>query len=50
RQDWFSVKTEYFMLHTKTQYNKATFKLSTVFHAEEGAGVSIVKREFGGIK
>ena len=48
RQDWFSVKTEYFMLHTKTQYNKATFKLSTVFRASADSGVSIVNREFGG--
>ena len=48
RQDWFAVKTEYFMLHTKTQYNKATFKLSTVFHASADSGVSIVNREFGG--
>ncbi|AMJ80692.1 general secretion pathway protein GspK [Alteromonas mediterranea] len=48
RQDWFSVKTEYFMLHTKTQYNKATFKLSTVFHASADSGVNVVNREFGG--
>jgi len=48
RQDWFSVKTEYFMLHTKTQYNKATFKLSTVFHVSADTGVNIVNREFGG--
>ena len=48
RQDWFSVKTEYFMLHTKTQYNKATFKLSTVFHVDADNGVNVVNREFGG--
>jgi len=48
RLDWFQVKTEYFMLHTKTQYNKATFKLSTVFHVDTDKGVSIVNREFGG--
>lgn len=48
RQDWFDVKTEYFMLHTKTQYNKATFKLSTVFHVNTDNAVSIVNREFGG--
>lgn len=48
RQAWFSVKTEYFMLHTKTQYNKATFKLSTVFHASADSGVRVVNREFGG--
>mgnify|MGYP000014658329 FL=1 len=48
RQAWFVVKTEYFKLHTKTQYNKATFKLSTVFHATADNGVSVVNREFGG--
>ena len=48
RQEWFSVKTEYFMLHTKTQYNKATFKLSTVFHASADSGVRVVNREFRG--
>ena len=48
RLDWFDVKTAYFMLHTKTQYNKATFKLSTVFHVSTDNGVSIVSREFGG--
>jgi general secretion pathway protein K len=35
-------------LHTKTQYNKATFKLSTVFHVNTDNAVSIVNREFGG--
>lgn len=48
RQAWFAVTTEYFILHTKTRYNKATFKLSTVFQANKDAGVSILKREFGG--
>ena len=48
RQEWFSVKTAYFMLHTKTQYNKATFKLSTVFHISDSSSVDVVKREFGG--
>lgn len=49
RRDWFSVSTEYFMLHTKTRYNKATFTLTTVFHAQT-AGVSVLRREFGGIE
>ncbi|WP_343033392.1 type II secretion system minor pseudopilin GspK [Alteromonas profundi] len=49
RKDWFKVTSEYFILHTKARYNKATFKLSTVFHAEASSGVSIMKREFGGI-
>lgn len=48
RRDWFTIKSEYFILHTKTQYNKATFKLSTVFQASTDSGVTILKREFGG--
>jgi len=50
RRGWFTVTTEYFKLHTKTRYNKATFTLSTVFHAKQDAGVSIIKREFGGVE
>ena len=48
RRDWFTVKTEYFILHTKTKYNKATFKLSTVFQVSTDNGVNILRREFGG--
>ena len=50
RKEWFTVTTEYFILHTKTRYNKATFQLSTVFNASSDAGVKIIKREFGGVK
>jgi len=50
RKSWFTVTTEYFILHTKTRYNKATFALSTVFHANADASVSIIKREFGGVE
>ncbi|MCW8109044.1 type II secretion system minor pseudopilin GspK [Alteromonas ponticola] len=46
---WFTVSSEYFMLHTKTRYNKATFKLTSVFHAPEGEMVRVIRREFGGI-
>lgn len=49
QKSWFTVTTEYFILHTKTQYNKATFSMSTVFHANEDASVTIIKREFGGV-
>ncbi len=48
RKEWFDVKTQYFMLHTKTQYNKATFKLSTVFQVTDDSDVSVLIREFGG--
>lgn len=50
QQEWFDVTTEHFILHTKTRYNKSTFKLSTVFYATQSDGVSILKREFGEIE
>ena len=50
QQDWFDVTTEYFLLHTKTRYNKASFAMSTVFHAQSGSSVSVLRREFGGVE
>jgi general secretion pathway protein K len=47
RQPWFDVKTEYFQLRTKTQYNNATFNMLTVFKVDNNTA-SVVKREFGG--
>ncbi|NMH60783.1 type II secretion system minor pseudopilin GspK [Alteromonas ponticola] len=49
QKNWFSVSTEYFILHTKTRYNNATFKLTSVFYAPEGEKVRVIRREFGGI-
>ncbi|MEW9797733.1 type II secretion system minor pseudopilin GspK [Alteromonas sp. CYL-A6] len=46
RRDWFTVTTEYFMLHTKTRYNNATFTMTTVFKATASGQVSVLRREF----
>jgi general secretion pathway protein K len=47
---WFVIKTNYFMLSTKTRYNNATFKMVSIFKLDsEGEGVSVISREFGGI-
>ncbi|MFQ3205985.1 MAG: general secretion pathway protein K [Glaciecola sp.] len=47
---WFVIKTNYFMLRTKTRYNNATFKMVSIFKLDsEGEGVSVISREFGGI-
>lgn len=46
RQGWFSVNTEYFMLHAKTQYNNATFTMSTLFKVNGNGRVSVLRREF----
>lgn len=50
QSDWFTVTTEYFMLTTKTRYNKATFSLSSVFHAQESGAVGVIRREFSGVE
>ncbi|MFT4731976.1 MAG: general secretion pathway protein K [Gammaproteobacteria bacterium] len=47
---WFVIKTNYFMLLTKTRYNNASFKMVSIFKLDsEGKGVSVISREFGGI-
>lgn len=47
---WFVIKTNYFMLSTKTRYNNATFKMVSIFKLDsEDEGVSVISREFGGI-
>lgn len=48
QKEWFDVTTEYFILHTKTSYNNATFAMSTVFKVGESNNVQVIRREFGG--
>jgi general secretion pathway protein K len=45
---WFTVTTKYFILHTKTRYNKATFAMDSLFHIDQNNQVRVVMREFGG--
>ncbi|OFI33586.1 general secretion pathway protein GspK [Alteromonas lipolytica] len=47
---WFSVTTEYFILHTKSRYNEATFAMTTVLNAAASGKISVLRREFGVIK
>lgn len=49
KMSWFTVTTNYFILHTKTRYNKANFSMSSIFKVDNNAGVSVLRREFGGI-
>lgn len=49
KQAWFDISTSYFILHTKTRYNNASFAMSTVFKVSENNEVSVLRREFGGI-
>ena len=45
---WFDVKTEHFILHTKTKYNGATFAMQTLFKVDSDKSVSVIRREFSG--
>ena len=45
---WFDVRTKYFILHVKTTYNNASFKMSSVFEVQDDDTVSLIRREFGG--
>lgn len=49
RTKWFSVTTEYFILHTKTRYNNATFSMASLFKLDKNKRASVVRREFGGV-
>jgi general secretion pathway protein K len=49
---WFKLDTNYFMLRTKTRYNEASFKMTSIFKLDDGSssrGVSVISREFGGV-
>ncbi|MDO6711105.1 type II secretion system minor pseudopilin GspK [Aliiglaciecola sp. 2_MG-2023] len=49
QQRWFDVKTEYFLLHTKTRYNNATFAMSSLLKVENNDQMIVIRREFGGV-
>ena len=49
RKSWLTVKSEHFILHTKTRYNDARFSMVTLFKVKDKQ-VSVISREFGGIK
>lgn len=48
--EWFAVTTEYFILHTKSRYNEASFAMATVFNATSAGDVTVLRREFGVLK
>jgi general secretion pathway protein K len=45
---WFDVKTDHFILHTKTKYNDATFAMKTLFKVDSSKNVIVIRREFSG--
>ncbi len=46
---WFSVTTEYFILHSKTRYNNATFTMTSVLQASSNSPATVIRREFSGV-
>ena len=48
QRTWFDVRTSYFILHTKTKYNNATFALQSLFEVDSSNNVSVIRREFSG--
>ena len=48
QKEWFDVTTQYFILHTKTSYNNATFAMSSVFKVGDPGNIKVIRREFGG--
>lgn len=50
QRQWFDIKTEYFLLHTKTRYNNASFAMSSLLKVENDDTVTVIRREFGGIR
>lgn len=49
QKKWFDITTSYFILHTKTHYNDASFNLSSVFAIDNSGHVRVIRREFGGL-
>jgi len=50
QKKWFDVTTKYFILHIKTRYNNASFRLSSLFQVDDNNKVTVIRREFGGIQ
>jgi general secretion pathway protein K len=48
QKEWFDVTTSYFILHTRTKFNDATFAMQSVLKINEDNSVSVVRREFNG--
>ena len=49
QKSWFSVTTEYFILHSKTRYNNARFTMTSVLKTAADSPVTVVRREFAGV-
>jgi general secretion pathway protein K len=48
QEKWFDVKTSHFLLHTKAQYNDATFAMQTLFKVDTDKKVIVIRRDFSG--
>ncbi|MFC3094095.1 general secretion pathway protein GspK [Alteromonas sediminis] len=50
QQEWLTVTTQYFILHSKTRYNNASYALSSLFYVPSPASVTVIRREIGGVE
>jgi general secretion pathway protein K len=48
-EDLFSIKSDYFKLHTQVEFVDLRFSMTTLLHASNG-GVTILARKFGGVQ
>ncbi|WP_269747628.1 type II secretion system minor pseudopilin GspK [Salinimonas lutimaris] len=49
QRSWFSVSTQYFILHTKAHYNNSSFTMTSVLSASSSAPAKVIRREFSGV-
>ena len=49
QRSWFSVSTQYFILHTKAHYNNSSFTMTSVLSASSSAPATVIRREFSGV-
>ncbi|MBN7819165.1 type II secretion system minor pseudopilin GspK [Bowmanella yangjiangensis] len=47
---WFNVSTGYFLLHTRSRYNNASFTMSSLLKIGNSNEASVIRRQFGGFQ
>ena len=46
QKSWLSIKSDYFMLDTKTRYNGSSFNMTSIFNVFGSSDVEVISREF----
>ncbi|GBL04388.1 type II secretion system minor pseudopilin GspK [Glaciecola sp. KUL10] len=50
QKSWLSIKSDYFMLDTKTRYNGSSFNMTSIFNVFDASNVEVISREFRSAK